>query len=107
MPHTSANTLGKYSYISNLLRNNPVPVPLVKILIAATSAVLAKIENAPDYTTVMRALTAIQDDMKTTATTLQQTAIASQQIINICQDTNTITKEAAVAGIAYAFTFPK
>jgi hypothetical protein len=79
-------------------KEQPIPTPLVKTLIAAMSVVLTKIENTPGHTTVMRALTTIQNDMKTTTTTLQQTAITSQQIIKISQDTNAITKKAAIVG---------
>ncbi len=98
-------------YLSEALRciesakEQPVPTHLVKTLIAAISVVLTKIENAPDHTTVMQALTTIQNDVKiaatamqTTATMVQQTATISQQVIKISQDTNATTKEVAATG---------
>jgi len=90
-------------------KEQPISTPLVKTMIAAMSVMLNKIENAPDYSTVMQALTTIQNDLKstttvkttaetvqTTATAVQQTATASQQAILISRDTNAITKEGPV-----------
>lgn len=37
-----------------------IPTPLVKTMIAAMSVVLTKVENAPDYTTVMQTTTAVK-----------------------------------------------
>ena len=54
-----------------------VPKPLVKTMIAATS-VLAKFLNTPDVTAVMQAITTMQHDLKTTAGTVQDTAVKIQ-----------------------------
>jgi hypothetical protein len=40
-------------------------------MIAAMSVVLTKVENAPDYTTVMQTLTTIQNGLKTTTTAVK------------------------------------
>jgi hypothetical protein len=93
-------------------KEQPIPTPLVKTMIAAMSVILTKIENVPDYNTVVQALTTIQNDLKktittvkttaetvqTTAATVQRTATVSQQAILISQDTNAITREVAEAG---------
>jgi len=90
------------TYLSKYLRDallyiesakeQPIPTPLVKTMIAAMSVILSKIENAPDYSTVMQALTTIQNDLKsttttvkTTAETVQTTAIAVQQTATASQ----------------------
>jgi hypothetical protein len=84
-----------------------IPTPLVKAMIATMSVILNKIENAHGYNTVGQTLTTIQNDLKTTITmvktaaetvqttamTVQRTATASQQTILRSQDTNAITKE--------------
>ena len=125
--HEHATYLSKY--LRDALRciedakEHPIPPALVKTIIAATCAILTKIENTPDYKTVMQTLTMMRDDLKTTtnaikttvesaqttATTAQRAILASQQAILISQDTNaitkdtnTITKEAAQAGRAAA-----
>jgi hypothetical protein len=83
-------------------------------MIAATCVVLTKVENTPDYKTIMQTLTTLQDDlqttmnvMKTTAETAQTTAPIAQQAMLISQDTNagtkdtnSITKEVSQAGKA-------
>ena len=107
------------TYLSKYLRDallciesakeQPIPTPLVKTMIAAMSVMLSKIETAPDYGTVMLALTTIQNDVKTTAETIQTTATtaqrtteASHQAILISKETKAITQEVAEAGKAAA-----
>jgi hypothetical protein len=41
------------------VKEQPIPTPLVKTMITAISVMLSKIETAPDYSTVMQALTTI------------------------------------------------
>jgi hypothetical protein len=67
------------TYLSNYLREallcieaakeQPVPTPLVKTIITSTFGLIKKLENTPDFTSVMEALTAIQGDVKTVANT--------------------------------------
>src|SRR5258706_9252660 len=59
-------------------KDQPIPIPLVKTMIAAMSIILTKVENAPDYNTVMQALTMIRNDVKTTVETVQTTATTVQ-----------------------------
>jgi hypothetical protein len=47
-------------------------------MIAAISIILTKIENTPNYNNVIQALTTIQNNMKTTAETMQTTASTVQ-----------------------------
>ena len=121
-PKTAAwpNNLREHAtYLSKYLREallcietgteQPISTPLVKTMIAAMSIILTKIENAPDYSNVMQALITIQNDMKittetvqTTASTVQRTALASNQAILISQETKATTKEVAEAGKAAA-----
>jgi len=97
-------------------KEQPIPAPLVKTMIAAMSVIFTKIESTPDYNTVVQALTTIQNDLNTTATTVkttaetvqttatavQRTATASQQALTISQETKAITREVAEAGRAAA-----
>ena len=66
-------------------KEQPIPIPLVKTMIAAMSVMLTKIENAPDYNTIMQALTTIQNDVKTTAETGKTAAIILQETNNIAK----------------------
>jgi len=66
-------------------KEQPIPTPLVKTMIAAMSVILTQIENGPDYNTVMQALTTIQSDVKTTAETVQTTATTVQQTAKPCR----------------------
>ena len=97
-------------------KEQPIPTSQVKTVIAAMSVIFTKIENTPDYRTVMQALMTIQDDLKTTttavkttaetaqttATTTQRVMLASQQAMLISRDTNALTKKVAEAGKAAA-----
>ncbi|KAH7370783.1 hypothetical protein BKA65DRAFT_385646 [Rhexocercosporidium sp. MPI-PUGE-AT-0058] len=59
--------------------NQLVPKPLVKTIIAAMSVLIFKFQNTPDLSAVVQAITTIQSDLKTTAETVQSTAIKVQQ----------------------------
>jgi len=100
------------TYLSDYLRkalvcidsavDQPVPTLLVKTMIAATSVFITKFQNTPDTTAVVQALTAIQQDLKTTAETVQSTAarvqentITYQQIATLSQETNLSVRNAA------------
>ncbi len=54
-------------------------------MIVALSAILIKIESAPDYNAIIQALTSVQNDVKTTAAALNQ-------VISISQETKGVTK---------------
>ena len=100
------------TYLSDYLRkalvciesaeDQPVPKPLVKTMIAAMSVLIAKFQNTPDVSAVMQALAAVQNDLKTTAETVQVTAVkiqdtrlTHQQIATLSQETNQSVKNAA------------
>ncbi|KAF4627316.1 hypothetical protein G7Y89_g10844 [Cudoniella acicularis] len=66
-------------------------------MIAAMSAMLSKIENAPDYSTVMQALTTIQNDLKRNnhhghKCDTKEVAEAEKAAAVILQETNNIAK---------------
>jgi len=100
------------AYLSDYLRkalvcidsagDQPVPKPLVKTMIAAMSVLISKFQNTPDLSAVVQAITIIQSDLKTTAETVQSTAIKVQQntitqqhMATLSQETNQAVKEAA------------
>ena len=72
------------TYLSNYLRkalacidsaeNQPVLTPLIRTMTAAMSVLITKFQNTLDMSTVMQALATIQNDLKTTAETVQVTA---------------------------------
>jgi hypothetical protein len=64
-------------------------------MIATMSVLIAKFQNTPDMSVVMQALATVQGDLKTTAETVQSTAvrvqenmIMHQQIAALSQETN-------------------
>jgi hypothetical protein len=100
------------TYLSNYLRkalvcidsaeDQSVPKPLVKTIIAAISVLITKFQNIPDLSAVVQTIITIQNDLKTTAKTVQSTAIKVQQNIItqqymaiLSQETNQAVKEAA------------
>jgi dGTP triphosphohydrolase len=100
------------AYLSDYLRkalvcidsaeDQSVPKPLVKTMIAAMSVLITKFQNTPDLSAVIQAVTTIQSDLKTTAETVQSTAIkveqntiTHQQVAALSQETNRAVKEAA------------
>ena len=71
-------------------------------MIAAMSVLIAKFQNTPDMSAVMQALATVQNDLKSTAETVQVTAarvqehtITHQQIAILSQETNQTVKDAA------------
>jgi hypothetical protein len=65
------------AYLSNYLREallcvdaakeQPVPTPLVKTIITSTFGLIKKLENTPDFSSVMEALTVLQSDVQSLA----------------------------------------
>ncbi|KAG9230402.1 hypothetical protein BJ875DRAFT_349433, partial [Amylocarpus encephaloides] len=55
-------------------KEESVPVSLVKSLIVAVYALTTKVEGAPDYNAVIKAVASIHEDLKSTTTTTQTTA---------------------------------
>ncbi|KAF2179958.1 hypothetical protein K469DRAFT_797419, partial [Zopfia rhizophila CBS 207.26] len=77
------------TYLSDYLRralacidssgDQSVPKPLVRTMITAMSVLIAKFQSTPGVSAVMQAIATIQSDLKTTAETVQSTAIRVQQ----------------------------
>ncbi|PQE10727.1 reverse transcriptase protein [Rutstroemia sp. NJR-2017a WRK4] len=95
-------------YLSDYLRkalvcidsaeNEPVPTPVVKTMIAATSVLITKLQNTPDMSAIMEALASVQNDLKTTAEIAYSTVartITHQQIATLSQETNQFVKATA------------
>ncbi|KAM3066209.1 hypothetical protein ACMFMG_012113 [Clarireedia jacksonii] len=59
--------------------NEPVPTPVVKTMIAATSVLITKLQNTPDMSAVMETLASIQNDLKMTADIAHSTAARIQE----------------------------
>lgn len=76
--------------------DQPVPKPVVRSMIAATSVLIAKLQKIPDMTTAMAALSAMQIDLKTTANTIQTTAATQNEVAKLSQETHQKVYEAAV-----------
>ncbi|PQE08856.1 reverse transcriptase protein [Rutstroemia sp. NJR-2017a BBW] len=100
------------TYLSDYLRkalvcidsaeNEPVPTPVVKTMIAATSVLITKLQNTPDMSAIMEALASVQNDLKTTAeiahstaARVQENTITHQQIATLSQETNQFVKATA------------
>ncbi|KAG9245931.1 hypothetical protein BJ878DRAFT_457293 [Calycina marina] len=100
------------TYLSDYLRkalvcidsawDQPVPKPLVKTMLAATSVLITKFQNTPDMTSVMQALATVQNDHRTTTETVQATVvrvqentITHQQIATLSQETYQSVQNAA------------
>lgn len=56
---------------------------LVKTIIAAICVILTKIENTPDYKTIIQTLLVIQNDLKTTTSAMKITVETAQSIATI------------------------
>jgi hypothetical protein len=100
------------TYLSDYLRkalvcidsaeNEPVPTPVVKTMIAATSVLITKLQNTPDMSAIMEALASVQNDLKTTVeiaystvARVQENTIIHQQIATLSQETNQFVKATA------------
>jgi hypothetical protein len=55
----------------------------VKTIIAAMSVLVPKFQNTPDMTLVMQAIATVQNDLKTTAETVQVTAVKVRPLLNL------------------------
>jgi hypothetical protein len=100
------------TYLSDYLRkalvcidsaeNEPVPTPVVKTMIAATSVLITKLLNTPDMSAIMEALASVHNDLKmatdiahSTAARIQENTITHQQIATLSQETNQFVKATA------------
>ncbi|ATZ56151.1 hypothetical protein BCIN_12g06800 [Botrytis cinerea B05.10] len=80
----------------------PVPTPVVKTMIAATSVLITKLQNTPDMSAIMETLASVQNDLKMTAdiahftaAKIQENTITHQQIATLSQETNQFVKATA------------
>lgn len=80
----------------------PVPTPVVKTMIAATSVLITKLQNTPDMSAIMKTLASVQNDLKmtadiahSTAARIQENTITHQQIATLSQETNQFVKATA------------
>ncbi|KAG9241120.1 hypothetical protein BJ878DRAFT_428819 [Calycina marina] len=61
-----------------MAKRHPRACYISQTMIAAMSVFIAKFQNTPDVSAVMQAITTIQSDLKTTAETVQFTAMRIQ-----------------------------
>lgn len=72
----------------------PVPTPVVKTMIAATSVLITKLQNTPDMSAIMETLVSVQK-AHSTAAIIQENTITHQQIATLSQETNQFVKATA------------
>jgi hypothetical protein len=79
----------------NSTEDQPVPNKMVKTMIAAMSVLITKFQNTPDMSTVIEAIAAVWNDLKTTTETIQFTVAKVEENTTISQETNQTVKDAA------------